>query len=72
MVNLIINYRDKSGKRKKMVIPISDDLRERFEEAKRETGLSEQTIIELMLMELYKTVKKEKQLKEYWEKVLCG
>jgi lysyl-tRNA synthetase class II len=72
VVNLIINYRDKSGKRKKMVVPISDDVYEMIKEIKRETGLSEQTILEFGFMELYKAVKTEKKLKDYWERVICG
>jgi hypothetical protein len=72
VVNLVINYRDKSGKRKKIVIPIPDDVYELIEKVKRETGLSEQTIFEIALREGYETFKKEKKLKEYWEKVLCG
>jgi hypothetical protein len=60
------------GNKKKIIVPITDDIHELIREARHETGLSESTLIELSLINFYKMAKKDEELKDYWEKVICG
>jgi hypothetical protein len=66
---LVIRFK---GRKEKIVVPITDEMYESIMEAQRTTGMSVSKIVETIITDLHKMAKKDKEMKDYWEKVICG
>jgi hypothetical protein len=66
---LVIRFK---GRKEKVVIPVTDEMFESIMEASRITGKSVSKIVEEVITDFYKMAKRDRELKDYWEKVICG